>query len=109
MVHGELVQLEREVPALGDDPDGAVGQIVDLELRLGVEDAQAVRPHEDGAGGPDPVTDRLFPAGAVFSRLAQAGAQHDDRPGACRKGVVDHLLERRGLHGHDHEIGWLGQ
>ena len=109
MVRGELVQLEHEVPALGDDPDCAVSQIVDLELRRGVENAQAVRPHEDGAGRPDPVTDRLFPAGAVFSGLAQAGAQHDDRPGACRKGVVDHLLERGRLHGHDHEIRRLGQ
>ena len=104
VVRCELVQLEGEVPALRDDPDRTVCEVVDLELGRGVEYAQAVWPHEHGPGRANAITDRPLPADALLSGLAQPGAHHDDRSGTCREGVVDHLLERRGLDGHDDEV-----
>jgi hypothetical protein len=107
VVAGQFAHLEPEVPALRHDGDGAVGEVVDLELGRGVEDAEAVGTHQHSTGRPDAVPhDPLAPA-TLRPGLAEAGAHDDDGLGASCEGVVDHLLEGRGLHGHDDELRGL--
>ena len=106
---GHQPELEREVAALGDEPDGAGRQRVgdELEPPPGVEDAQAVGSEQHRPG----VADALGERRVVVVALLAAGAGADDderaRPGVER--VVDGGRDRGAGHGDDHQLGRLGQ
>src|SRR6187200_3282940 len=56
---GEEGELQREIPALGDQSDGAAIELAptQVETAAGVEDAEAVRAEEHRAGGPHTLDD----------------------------------------------------
>src|SRR5258708_27238695 len=87
----EQPELERQVAALRDQADLA-GREIDprreIELRVAVEDAEAVRPEQDRVGVADAAAE------CALLRLADAGADADDRAGADVERLVVRLLER---------------
>ena len=108
-VRGEQTDLEREVAALRDEADRARDQVLGAELEPGVRvvDAEAVRAHEDGAGGTDALDDRLLSRAPVGAHLAEARADGDERPRACLERVLHRFLETRGRHRDHDEVGRL--
>ena len=80
----------------------------ELELRARVEDADAVRPEQDGAGGAHAGRERRV-ARAARIAVGLAGGDRDDRPGAGGERVVDRLLDRGGRDGEDDELRGVGE
>ena len=103
--------LEREIPALGDEADRAGLELLraDLELGARVVDAEAVRAHEDGPGGAHALDDRPLARRPLLAHLAEPGADGDDRLRADGERVLDGLLDPGRRHGDDDELGRLRQ
>ena len=103
--------LEREVPALRDEPDRAGLELfrAELELRAGVVDAEGVRPDEDGSGAAHPLDDRALAGGPLLAHLAEPGADEDDALGTRAERVLDRLLDARRRDCDDDELRRLGQ
>ena len=101
---GEQPQFQREVAALGDEPDRAGGQRVGdkLEPPAGVQDAEAVGPEQHRSRGADALGE-----GGVA--LAGTRADDHDRAGAGGQGAGDDRVDGGGGDGDDHEVGRLGQ
>ena len=83
---GEHPDLEREVAALRDQPDRPARQVVgdEVELGGGVEDAEAVRAEQHGAGRARPVGERAV-AHAARVAVGLARRDHDDARGPRRR------------------------
>ena len=107
---GEHPDLEREVAALGDQPDRAAREVVrhEIELRAGVEHAEAVRAEQDRPGGARPLGERAV-ARAAGIAVGRARRDHDDGARAGRERVVERRLERRRRHREHREAGRFGQ
>ena len=101
---GEQPQFQREVAALGDEPDRAGGEGVGdkLEPPAGVQDAEAVGPEQHRSRGADALGE-----GGVG--LAGTRADDHDRAGAGGQGAGDGRVDGGGGDGDDHEVGRLGQ
>ena len=108
---GEQRELEREVPALRDEPDRAAGERVrrELELRSGVEDTEAIRSEQDRARAAHPLDDGVLTRAAGLAALPEAGRDRDDRAGAGVERCADRFLERRRRHRDGDELLRLGQ
>src|SRR6185312_4884464 len=108
---GEEGDLQREIPALGDQSDGAAIELAptQVETAAGVEDAEAIRADEHRAGGPHALDDGGLAGAAVGSGLAQAGCYPHERLGARGERRFDSLLEPLGRDRQDDELWCLGQ
>ena len=107
----EQAQLEREVPALGDQPDRAPRELAPPDVQLGarIEDAEAVRAQQHRAGVANPSRDLLLACPTGGPELAHPGRDPDDRPGACRQRLVHGRLEGGLRHGDDDELRRAGE
>ena len=102
----ELAEFECHVAALGEQRDPAGGKRVrgQRQRRARIQHTQAVRPEEDGPGGPHPLHDPILHSLSGSAEFGETGGDADDRGGACREGVVHGLLETLRRDGDDDEI-----
>src|SRR4029079_6566757 len=108
---GEEGELQREIPALGDQSDGSPVELAppQVETAAGVEDAEAVRAEEHRAGGPHALDDGGLADAAVASGLAQAGCYPDERLRARGERRLHSLLEPLGRDRQDDQLRRLRQ
>ena len=99
------------LPLCEMNPTGPAGQRVrrELELRGGVEDAEAVRPDEHRARCAHPLDDRRLALPALVALLAEPRRDRNQRPRSGGQRLVDGPLECARRHAQDHELGRLGQ
>ena len=107
----EQAQLEREVAALGDDPERAGLELVHAEIERGgcVVDAEAVRAEHHRAGAAHLLDDAALELLAAVVDLAETGGDRDDPACSGSECVVDALLERRHRDRDHDELGRAGQ
>jgi hypothetical protein len=108
---GQDAQLERQVAALGDEPDRPGRELVrgQPEIRGRVVDAEAVGPEQHRAGIAHASDELPLARARLVAALAEAGGDPDQRPGAGGERVVDRLLEGRRRHGDNHQLGRVRQ
>ena len=101
-----MPELERQVAALGDEPDRARRELVrgQAEVGRGVEDAEAVGAEQHRPGRAHALDERALAGLRLGAELAEAGRDADERPRADRQGVVDRLLERGRRHRDDDQL-----
>jgi hypothetical protein len=105
----EQAELERDVAALGDEPDRAGRHRRGGELQPlgGVRHSQAVGPEEHRAGRPDARHERRLPRRALDPQLREPRRDGHEGLGAGGQGVVHRRLEPDGRDREHHEVDRL--